>query len=256
MKNAILLAGHLRTFSTTKPKWEECSKDNQAEIYLHLWNTCGNRLDLQPGETVAKLGAYAPKTFDRNLIDPAICNEFTFIQEESVKESEFLKKVKPLEDQFIAKNLKPPSMAGIVSQWYKRYEGLKWLMSRDSSVDMVILSRPDFHIGAHAKAPLSRLQSSLLPLVSKFDLSSLDKDKTYFSWLHPSDGYNDLYLIGHPENLLKVCTIYQDGVDVFVNKYKDVNVKKLDCGHAFLMSWLETLSLKIEVVGLAGWIER
>lgn len=231
MKIAILLTGHLRTFLDCWPKWKKFIDHNNADLYLHIWDNIGIRLD-------HSFGAFTKIEIDQTKIDVeqlssiGIKNIIIENYEEVEAREKIYQKIEPILNDFIAKGKGSPTVIqGWYSQYYKRLKGIEWIISQNN-YDMVFLSRPDFLLEAFTKIPDGRVEESKKPTITELDLSKYDPEKLHATLLHSDDGYHDFYFWGSPELVKKTCEIWNEGLELHLAE--NINTtSKLACGHAF-----------------------
>jgi hypothetical protein len=123
-------------------------------------------------------------------------------------------------------------MEWFFSLYYKKLDGLKNLIKKDL-YDVVICSRPDY-------APKSVF----------FNSETLDKEKIYLSRLNIENGYHDFFIIGSPQNLLKIFNIYHDINDILIPHVINLGkINEITCGHTLLTHYIDDiLKLKENIV--------
>ncbi len=263
MKIAILLTGHLRTFSKTWPNWKSLVEKYNADLYMHIWDNQGHRLDLPSSPVDPPQGPYSDVRINEDKIDLeelenfGIQNVIVENYNEVERNERFQDKVSGVLEEFSRSGLRTPkTLKGVYSQYYKRLKGIEYVMSK-GDYSVVLLCRPDFIIGdfeavPQVKLPPSdQLQRELTP-----DLFAAAQHKLHLTLLNDEDGYHDFYFLGSPDSIKKVCEIYNDDMNVFLNTWRS-NKDRLACGHAYITSWINNhLKMERVLMGLLGWVLR
>lgn len=260
MKICLLLTGHYRTFDKTFPIWKNKFIDEySADVYMHIYSNKGNRLDLNKNELSPPAGSKANAVFDDESIDIEKIKQKYSIKNLIVEDykgveakENFINRTAPIKQEFLRRGMGDRRIQWFLSQYYKRLEGINWVLNSQIKYDFVLLSRPDFCLGVDPPRSYGFTGSGYC---NKIPFDKMKKDHLYMTLLNHIDGFHDFYAIASPDYLLNFGKIYNNFENLF-EFFKKTNFEGMSCGHSLLTNYVQLANLNVEQIGLLGYIIR
>lgn len=263
-KIALLFTGHYRSFDKTYSAWKSKFIDkHDVDVYMHIWDNIGNRLDLQVDEVLPEKGSHALATFSDEKIDTAkIINQYsiTNLIIENYKEVEekerFKERVVNIKNEFLLRGLGDRRMSWFLSQYYKRLKGVEQVLASGIIYDFIFLVRPDFEPGYFPKDCRFHGNPEDLKQDNVASFLYSEEEQLFMTTMSEFDGYHDFYIIGRPSVVYEVCKIYYE-IDFLSNFFAHREYFKMSCGHALLTSFVRDIrQIPVKEIPLVGYIKR
>lgn len=206
MKVALLIIGHLRTFYQCRDSWNEPLLDKyDVDVFMHLWDVAGTRLDMRIGPSDDSSRAkedLTPIEFDDEFIQKTAGFKEIVVESYSDLHRKFLKYSKE------PRRWKPPTVriVNIYSQWYKVQECFK-LAEANEKYDVVIKFRPDVKI--HKLPDLTKVHGGVVwtPTYPGFESAPVEKRQI--------ESIHDWMAIGNQYDMKLFCSLYDNLTKIY-----------------------------------------
>ena len=217
MKTALVLTGHLRTFFSNYPFFEEnVIKRYKPDIYMDLWDTFGywdDNDDLGFKKESELIDIISIKNKLDNLV-------YLNVENYSDKRYEFEQRAKQFERiKVVYPSGGTARPINVISMWFKRYQAIQNIQYE---YDKVILTRPDIRISE----PVN-LGSPLLELCNSHNDSRR--------------GFADIYFAGSLKQIQKVVEVYNN-FEIMIFESNEF------CGHSAIKWWLNRINIPFDVI--------